>query len=99
VPGCRRRSIEAAHLCGCRGMGGAKGDKSGLGPLCDVHHREQEGNTVEFERHYGINLRGLATRLWQEHGATGKYLVYLVTGTPAEVRARWAELARGEVQG
>lgn len=104
VPGCKRRDTEAAHVVKCRQMGGCGGDKTGLAPLCGSrlrpgHHDESEGNVPEFSEHYGVDLRAYARWLWAEYGATEKYVAFVVSGSPAEVARRWAELAKAEAQG
>lgn len=61
-----RRTVVAAHVT-ARGMGGAKGGRFDLVPLCDAHHREAgEARTSEreaFETRYGLDLRAEADRL------------------------------------
>lgn len=61
-----RGDVVAAHVT-ARGMGGAKGGRLDLVPLCDAHHREAgEARTSEreaFESRYGLDLRAEADRL------------------------------------
>jgi len=58
-----RGDVVAAHVT-ARGMGGDKGGRFDLVPLCDAHHREAgEARTSEraaFEARYGLDLRKLA---------------------------------------
>lgn len=63
VPSCSKRNCHNAHVK-ARGMGGAKGDKNDIVPLCPKHHREQEklGNK-DFEKEYDINLLDEAARI------------------------------------
>lgn len=57
---------QAAHVI-ARGMGGAKGDKRKLAPLCKCHHDEAgEARTSQraaFEAKYGVDLIALAERI------------------------------------
>lgn len=66
VQGCWRPT-EAAHLKGARGMGGANGDRRGLGPLCRTHHEESgERRTTqrfEFEERHQLDLEAEADRI------------------------------------
>lgn len=58
VPGCPGQSV-AAHAI-ARGMGGCKGDRRHLVPLCDAHHREagehRTSQRADFERRHGVDL-------------------------------------------
>lgn len=69
IPCCRGRT-QAAHVT-ARGMGGAKGGRFDLVPLCDAHHREageaETGQRAAFELRYGISLRAEADRIALEH--------------------------------
>jgi len=60
------RKIDAAHVR-ARGMGGAKGDRRDLVPLCRRHHRASgEARTsqrAKFEKGYGIDLAAEAARI------------------------------------
>ena len=57
---------QAAHAI-ARGMGGVKGDRRDLVPLCWIHHREAgERGTSEratFEQRHGIDLQAEAKRI------------------------------------
>jgi hypothetical protein len=62
---CCAGRIEFAHLRS-RGAGG-KDEGNGVG-LCTRHHREQHAmGLTSFERHYGLDLRVHAERLWAHH--------------------------------
>ena len=65
VHGCPRPS-QAAHTR-ARGMGGAKGDRRELVPLCAEHHREagerRTSARADFERVHGLDLEAEALRL------------------------------------
>jgi len=63
-------SIVAAHVTP-RGMGGSKGDRFRLVPLCAAHHdeagEEHTGQRSAFEARYGIDLDKEADRIAVEH--------------------------------
>lgn len=62
--GCSGRVV-AAHVR-ARGMGGAKGDRRCLAPLCDGHHRELDdrlGSPERFAERYGVDLLAEAERI------------------------------------
>lgn len=73
VAGCRHQS-EAAHVK-ARGMGGAKGDKRGLWPGCQMHHTEAgEFRTTaraRFEARYKLDLIAIAERIALQLDAEG----------------------------
>lgn len=58
--------IQAAHVI-ARGMGGCKGDRRHLVPLCAIHHLEAGENRTSqreaFEAKYGIDLLAEAERI------------------------------------
>lgn len=58
---------EAAHAR-ARGMGGAKGDRRDLVPLCRIHHSELDDRLglSGFRERYGIDLRAEAERIATE---------------------------------
>ena len=60
---------QAAHAT-ARGMGGAKGDRRDLVPLCAKHHAEAgEARTsarADFERRYSLDLQAEAARIAAE---------------------------------
>lgn len=61
--GCEGR-VEAAHTES--GGAGRKADARTLAPLCWKHHRESHTTGVQtFERTHSIDLRAVATALWQ----------------------------------
>ena len=70
---CRTR-IVAAHVI-ARGMGGAKGDRRDLIPLCwESHEWAGERGTdarARFEQFYGIDLQAEAARIASELDARG----------------------------
>jgi hypothetical protein len=62
---------QAAHVI-ARGMGGAKGDRRQLVPLCARHHEEagegswkdqQPSKRAAFEKRYGLDLKAEAERI------------------------------------
>ncbi|MBL9105167.1 MAG: hypothetical protein JNL82_29750 [Myxococcales bacterium] len=56
-------AIEAAHVR-ARGMGGAKGDRRDLVPLCTYHHQRQHQLGVHrFAEIYGVDLQDEARRI------------------------------------
>lgn len=55
--------VEAAHAV-ARGMGGCKGSRKDLVPLCCGHHEQQERGFETFERAYSIDLSALAAGYW-----------------------------------
>jgi hypothetical protein len=65
---------QAAHVR-ARGMGGAKGDRRDLVPLCARHHAEAgelgTSQRVDFERLHDINLTIEAARIAAELDAKG----------------------------
>ncbi len=66
--------IQAAHSI-ARGMGGAKGDRRDLVPLCWSHHNEagERGTTqrTEFEAFYGLDLQAEAARIAEQLDGEG----------------------------
>lgn len=57
--------VVAAHVR-ARGMGGAKGSRRDLAPLCDAHHRELDdrlGSPERFSERYGVDLLAIAERI------------------------------------
>ena len=64
-----RGAVQAAHVV-ARGMGGAKGDRRALVPLCAYHHGAAgEGRTSQredFERRYGLDLTAKAAELAEQ---------------------------------
>lgn len=66
---CSSWLVQAAHVR-ARGMGGAKGDRRDLVPLCDRHHREsgefRTSQRTDFERRYGLDLQAEAARIAAE---------------------------------
>lgn len=65
------REIEAAHVS-ARGMGGVKGDRRQLVPLCGRHHRiSGRMAPSDFIARYHINLRHEADRIAAELDARG----------------------------
>lgn len=68
-PGCEGQ-VQAAHAQ-ARGMGGAKGDRFSLVPLCAGHHRRQENGTKTFEAVHGLDLRAEAARIAADLTARG----------------------------
>lgn len=73
VAGCRKES-QAAHVR-ARGMGGARGDRRDLVPLCAHHHREAgERRTtarLAFQAFYLLDLEAEAARIAAELDAKG----------------------------
>jgi hypothetical protein len=65
---------QAAHAR-ARGMGGAKGDRRDLVPLCQRHHVEAgelgTSQRADFERLHGISLTAEAARIAAELDAKG----------------------------
>ena len=59
VPGCNQPSGPPHHV-EARGMGGCKGDKRSLVPLCIFHHTEAHAGQVTFERKHNLHLSELA---------------------------------------
>jgi hypothetical protein len=66
--------VQAAHVR-ARGMGGAKGDRRDLVPLCHRHHLEagefRTTQRTEFEKRYGIDLVAEADRIARALDAEG----------------------------
>jgi hypothetical protein len=69
-PECRG-PVQAAHVL-ARGMGGAKGDRRQLVPLCAGHHveagegswkDEQPSKRAAFQARYGLDLKAEAERI------------------------------------
>jgi hypothetical protein len=62
-------STQACHSI-ARGMGGAKGDRRNLVPLCGRHHSEsgERGTSqrAEFERVHGLDLQAEAARIAEQ---------------------------------
>jgi hypothetical protein len=66
-----RGPVQAAHVL-ARGMGGAKGDRRQLVPLCARHHEEagegswkpqQPSKRAAFEKRHGLDLKAEAERI------------------------------------
>jgi hypothetical protein len=63
VPGCHGKAV-CAHLRTAANAGTALKPADWFTvPLCDEHHKEQEGRTGTFERRHGLNLFALAAEL------------------------------------
>jgi hypothetical protein len=71
--------VQAAHAI-ARGMGGAKGDRRQLVPLCALHHEEagegsrkaeQPSKRAAFEARYGLDVQAEAERIAVELDARG----------------------------
>lgn len=71
---CRSIPSQAAHVR-ARGMGGAKGDRRDLVPLCPAHHRDagehRTSTRADFERHHIIDLDKEAEKIAAEMDARG----------------------------
>lgn len=63
-------SIQAAHVT-ARGMGGAKGGRFDIVPLCAAHHQNAgelgTSQRTDFQKRYGLDLRAEADRIALEH--------------------------------
>ena len=61
--------VHAAHSI-ARGMGGAKGDRRDLVPLCARHHRESgergTSDRAAFEAAHGLDLQAEAARIAEQ---------------------------------
>jgi hypothetical protein len=66
---CSFGPIQAAHTR-ARGMGGAKGGRRDLVPLCRHHHAEageaRTSQRADFERRYGLDLQAEAAQIAAE---------------------------------
>jgi hypothetical protein len=66
--------IQACHTI-ARGMGGAKGDRRNLVPLCAHHHTEagERGTSQReaFEKRYGLDLQAEAKRIAEQLDGDG----------------------------
>lgn len=100
-------SVQATHVT-ARGMGGAKGTRLDLVPLCARHHSEAgEARTsarAEFEARYGLDLRAIADEIALAHepplGIRGlaKRWAFWHTGDPnMERQARHGPLSEVEL--
>jgi hypothetical protein len=71
---CDFGGAQAAHAI-ARGMGGAKGSRRDLVPLCAKHHAEageaRTSQRANFEQTYGISLTAEAARIAAELDAKG----------------------------
>jgi len=57
--------VDPAHT-GNNGMS-SKGSDSSCVPLCRKHHREYDANRAAFEMKYGLNMKRIATELYQKY--------------------------------